>query len=507
MKDMRKFTLFCFVLLTTLLGSCKKFLAESSQDEMRPSSVADLTALMNSDAYPYNQLIDNFDLLTDDVQNNGLAKVNNIQVAAYVAPFTNGTPIYTFNPTMFDANNIIPAGANVYENCYKRIKGCNVVIDYLSNVSGTEQAKNAILGQCLFLRSYYYLKLVTLYAQSYSGPGVNPEVSPGVPLVLSSQVQDGGLARASLKQTYDQIEKDLLLAAELLKANYVSTSSYRVGAIVANSLLSRFYLYRGLESDMDKVINYANLVLAERNSLTSLVSFINANNLPNGIGIFDAANTEVLWIYGGNPRTDITYFPSTVTGNTTPPYTASIALSSLYEQGPSTTNYRDLRYLMYFTKYTNGGSFLFASAKATANVNSGARGFRLSEVYLNRSEALIRRFIKTGNTADRTQALADLNYLRINRYDTRNNTYSPVTFTDGNALYAFYQQERRRELALEDGHRFADLKRWGLGVTHTYITADGVSNTFTLPANGPLFALPIPSNALANNPDLVQNPR
>jgi hypothetical protein len=506
MKNMKRLMIYCLILLTTVLGSCKKFLAEYSQDEMRPSSTADLTALLYSDAYPYNLLIDNFDLMTDDVQSNGLAVQNNTQVASYITPFMNGTAEFTFDPTMFDANNTIPGGANVYESCYKKIKGCNVVIDQLDKVSGTEQAKNAILGQCLFLRSYYYLKLVTLYAQPYSRAGVNPETSLGVPLVLSSQVRDGGLSRANLKQTYDQIEKDLLQASDLLKANYIPSSAFRVGSVVANALLSRFYLYRGLETDLNKVISYANLVLAERNTLTSLSTFLNPNNLSNGTGIFDAANTEVLWVYGGNPIKDNTYFAA-LTFGATPPYTASTALSALYEQGPSTANYGDLRYQMYFTKYTNGGTFLFASAKATNNSISGTRGFRLAEVYLNRAEASIKRFIKNGNVADRVQALADINYLRANRYDTRNIVYTPVAFTDGTDLYTFYQQERRRELALEDGHRWVDIKRWGLAVTHQYTTADGVSSTYTLPINSPLYALPIPYTALANNTDLVQNPR
>lgn len=493
------------MLTMMVLGSCKKFLAEYSQDEMRPGSTEDLTALMYSDAYPYLQTMDSFDLLTDDVQNNGVAVINGAQVPAYLASFTTGTPIFTFDPSMFDANNTIPSGANLYQIYYSKIKGCNVVMDYLDKVTGTAQAKDAIRGQCLFLRSYYYFKLVTNYGLPYTAPGVNPETSLGVPLVLSSLVSDGGLKRNTLKETYDQIEKDLLQATTLLRANYIPASSYRVGAIAANALLCRFYLYRGLDSDQDKVISMANTVLAERSTLTSLSTFFNASNSFTQTGIFDPANTEVLWVYGGNNRND-TYFPTLAT-LATPPYTASIALASQYEQGPSTTNYGDLRYQMYFTKYTNGGTFLYFSAKSTASVTSGSRGFRLSEIYLNRAEALIKRFMKNGNAADRIQALSDLNYLRSNRYDTRNTTYTPVSITDGAALYTFYQQERRRELALEDGHRWQDIRRWAIPVTHNYTSADGVSSTFILPANSPLYALPIPYTALSTNVDLQQNPR
>jgi hypothetical protein len=492
-----------------VLGSCKKFLAESSQDQIRPSTTEELASLMYSDAYPYNQPTDNFDLLTDDIQNNGLASVNNVQLATFIAPLAAGRPLFTFDPTMFDANNIINTGSNLYQVYYLKIKGCNVIIDYLDKVNGSVQAKNAILGQCLFLRSYYYLKLATQYGRPYSGLGVDPETSLGVPLILSSQVRDGGIARASLKQTYDQIEKDLIQAAQLLKVNYAPTSAYRAGALAVNALLCRFYLYRNLDGDLDKVIQYANLVLAERSSLTPLSSLLNASNAASGTGIFDAANTEVLWVHATNPFNDASlraYFPL-VDSRGTPPYTPSTELSNLYAQGPSTTNYGDLRYLMYFSKYTSSTPFIYFTTKNTTNGVGGTKGLRLSEVYLNRAEAYIKRFIKTGADADRIQALSDLNLLRSFRYDTRNTSYVPIVLTDGAALFTFYQQERRRELALEDGHRWEDIKRFGRSVTHIYKNADGVSSTYVLAANSPLYALPIPYTALSVNPDLVQNPR
>ena len=501
---MRKLTIFCLILTTMVFGSCKKFLAEYSQDEMRPGNTDDLASLMYSDAYPYLTSTDNIELLTDDVQSNGLAVSNNTPTASYIVPMANGTPVFTFDPTMFDANNTIPAGINLYEIYYGRIKGCNVVIDQLARVSGTEQAKNAILGQCLFLRAYYHFKLVSLYGLPYSGQGVNPETALGIPLVLSSEVRDGGLARPSLKQTYDQIEKDLLRAADLLKANYTPTSAFRVGVAAVNACLTRFYLYRGLDSDMDKVLSYANKTLELNNTLTSLNTFFTGNTLNSTFGIFDGKNTEVLWTFGGR---DAAYFPMAST-EAIPPFTVSSTLLSMYDRGPSTTNYGDLRYQVYFNKYVKNGTFPYASGKtSTTSGTSGGKGFRVAEVYLNRAEVLIKRFIKNGNAADRTQALSDLNYLRSNRYDTRNTAYVTVSFTDGQALFSFYQEERRRELCLEEGHRWQDIRRWGIPVTHVFIASDGVTSTYTLPANSPLYALPIPFNAFNNNMDLIQNPR
>ncbi|WP_293742481.1 RagB/SusD family nutrient uptake outer membrane protein [uncultured Pedobacter sp.] len=502
---MKKIFLYSLVLVMTLSVSCKKFLEEYSQDEMRPGSTADLVSLMNGDAYPNGMSIETFDVLTDDIQNNPLVPLNGAPIATYLSTLQAATPMFTFNPNMFDQNTTVGGSASVYTKLYAKVKGCNVIIDYLNNVSGTQKEKNAVLGQCLFLRSYYYLKLVTTYAQMYNGPGVNPETALGVPLVLNSQVKDGGLPRNSLKEVYDQIEKDLLQAESLLRSSFTPTTAFRVSADLCNALLSRFYLYKGRNEDMEKVIQYAGATLQNRFILTALSSFVGSNNSISANGIYNASSPEVLWVYSGS-YSDI----NTVNfdSRSLPPFTVSAELSNQYDKGTGASNYGDLRFQYYFQSFTTSGGtkFPYRTGKNTVNATYGTKGFRVAELYLNRAEAYARRFLVGGNAADRTAALADLNTLRQSRYDNRNTVYTPVNITDAQALYAFCKEERRRELALEDGHRFIDLKRWGLGVTHVYTGPDNVTTTFTLPANSPLYALPIPYDAILANTGLIQNP-
>lgn len=502
---MKKIFLYSLMLMVTLFFSCKKFLEEYSQDEMRPGSTADLTALMYSDAYPYIMALETFDALTDDLQNNPLVPVNGAPIPTYLTRVQGATLMFTFNPIMFDASNTTSAGANVYTQAYLKIKGCNVIIDHLDKVLGTEAEKNAILGQCLFLRAYFYLKLVTTYGQMYNAPGVDPTVSPGVPLVLSSQVKDGGLTRNTLKEVYDQIEKDLISAEELLRNNYKVVDVYRAGSDLANGLLSRFYLYRGLDSDWGKAIEAAGRTLQNRSTLTVLASQVGTGGSISPNGIFNAANPEVLWVYGG---THPDLLSADVNSSSLPPFSVSADLSNQYDKGTGTSNYGDLRFQYYFQFNTvSGNKFPYRTGKNTVNAPYGAKGFRVAELYLNRAESYARKFLASGNASDRIASLADLNTLRQSRYDTRNTAYTPVSITNAQALYKFCQEERRRELALEDGHRFIDLKRWGMGVTHVFTGVDNVTSTYTLPANSPLFALPIPYNAILGNTSLVQNPR
>ena len=516
---MKKNIIYILLMLTVSLplSSCKKFLAESSQDELKPTTTDDLAALMYSDAYPYGQVFDPYtDLLTDDIQNNGVQQTNGAPNPTYLPFSNNGTPIFSWSPSMFDnisgtaGSNISDlSGVNSWTIYYGKIKGCNVVLDYINSVSGTDQARNAIIGQALFLRAFYYLKLVTLYGQPYSGVGIDPTKSLGVPLILTSKVSDVYPARNTLAEVYKQIETDLLTAADLLKNNYTAPSLFRVSHVAAYTLLSRLYLYMGRDQDMDNVILYANNALAIKPSVTQLSSYFTSATVLSTAGIYDQfLSQEVIWSYGINQNANIANF-YVATGNVqtlVPPFTVSASLLGMYNQGTGTTNMGDLRYTTYFTKYPNYG-YVSRTGKIGSQAY-GSQGMRVSELYLNRAEACIRRFMKTAQAGDMAQALADLNYLRQNRYDTRNTAYVPVTFTDATLAYKFLQDERRRELCLEENFRWIDIKRWGLAVSHVYTDPFGSVTTYNLNAGSNfIYALPIPYDVVARNYNLQQNPR
>jgi starch-binding outer membrane protein, SusD/RagB family len=512
----RTFKHYIWLLVAGLLfTSCKKFLTQTSADELIPSSTADLTQLMNGDAYPYTTAMDSYiDLLTDDIQCTGIPVVNGSPaIDTYSSYLNNGAPIFTWDPSMFDSaqsvNIVTILGVDSWKIYYGKIKGCNVVLDYLSKVSGTETEKNALKGQVLFLRGLYYLKLVTLYCQTYNGTGIDPASANGVPLILSSQVTDENKPRNTLAEVYSQIEKDLLEAAGLLKGNYVPSNTFRAGHIAAYALLSRFYLYRGRDEDMDNVILYANNALAEKPALTFLTGYFTSATAFNTAGIYDLTySQEVIWQYSSTPKGPTPFlYQVNAAGNALPPYNVSQDLVNLYDKGTGTGNLGDLRYTAWFSKTTGSPAWPYRSLKIGINVNYGDKGLRVAELYLNRAEALIRRAKKTGNSADLTLALNDLNTLRISRYDTRNTAYVPVNISNPDALLSFYRDERRRELSLEDGHRWADIKRWGLSITHRFIDANGITTDHTLAGNSPLYALPIPYTAINRNYNLTQNPR
>ncbi|WP_343671692.1 RagB/SusD family nutrient uptake outer membrane protein [Chitinophaga sp.] len=476
-----------------LASSCKKFLKESSPDEIRPTTTDDLYALMISDAYPYSASMEDFsDMLTDDVRSYGMPRTYTGELnTTYSSYYQNGQGVFRFDATELDGSQGTAATAfNAWARCYSKIKGCNIVIDYVDNVSGTQKDKNALVGQSKLLRGFYYFKLLQLYCAPYSASAAS---AMGVPLILTMQVSDEHIGRSSLQATFDQVEKDLTEAAALLEANYEAPNAYRVGYIAAYAWLSRFYLYKG---EWDKAIDYAEKVLAERSLLTDMS--LSASS--NGVFVYDQAQSaEVIFQYGPKTSSVVTFFPAPSSYTSMhAPYEVSDELSQLYESN-------DLRYKFYFYKTTVSGTrYNTRSAKTSLNNTSGDKGIRVAEMYLNAAEGLARRYQSGGQASDRTAALQYLNTLRQNRFAA---PYTTVDIQDADSLIRFTLAERRRELCLEETFRWADIKRLGLAVTHNFIDADGNSSTYTLPANSPLYALPIPATAIERNNNLTQNPR
>lgn len=489
------FKILALICLTISALSCKKgFLEESSQDLVRPTTTAALNQLMTGEAYALTTtapLNDYLDLLTDDIQSNYNAN------ATIVTGLNKYAPVFTWDRKMIDKLiEVAPTGNNTWYNYYNRIKGCNVILDYVDGVEGTQTEKDNLRGQALALRSYYYFVLVNLFGKPYHSPATDPATDLGVPILLTAEVSDAPMPRATVKEVYAQIEKDLLTAVPLLDANGKSNHVYKFNATAAKLLLSRVYLYMG---DWDASLKYSDQVLQTKSTLQQYNS-ITTTTFPISYG---ATSPEVIWGYGSSSELTVMPLAGAAGVAAKAGFTISESFINTYEAA-------DLRLTYSFrnTAFIDGSaivSYKSGSAKySTANTTiSNGKAFRTAEAYLNRAEAYIQKAI-AGDASAVTKALADINYLRSNRIKTAN--YTPITITDPQALYIFYKAERRRELCLED-HRWFDLRRWGMSeMTHTIQVVTGAVQTVTLNQNDSRYTLDVPAEALKRNPSLIQNP-
>ncbi|MCX2452615.1 RagB/SusD family nutrient uptake outer membrane protein [Pedobacter sp. PLR] len=512
-----------YILIPGLLlinTGCKKFLEEKSQDEMRPSTVQDLNGLMAGEAYPYSVNISSvLNLVTDDI-----SCVGGQGLPTYEAVVRRGKAPFSWSKQMFEellvAEGLSTVGLNSWEVIYNRIVGCNVGLEYADKVIGNEADKANIKAEVLALRGYYYFLLVNMYGKPYNAAGVDPETSPGVPLKLKMVVTDALFKRNSVAEVYRQIEQDIQASIALFQQYPQDRGVYKMSETAGYALLSRVYLY---QEKWDLAIEYANKALAKKSVLTQLSTFNSAQyylyNGPDGLNLnkiySPATSKEVIWTYVPNKSLEDDILKTSLSPGynrvNVPPYGISPELLNLYDSKGFEANevyIGDLRPRIYFTYATYVGftapstvTYFFRGITG----GMGGAGIRVAELYLNRAEANIQKFIQTGNDALRISALNDLNTLRISRYDTRK-AYVPIDITDQTQLLNFYKDERRRELPF-DGHRWFDLRRYGMpSISHEYLETAGTGQTFTLSKGDSRYTWPIPQVVLDRNGELTQNP-
>lgn len=481
-------------LVLLLVGSmgCSDFLKESSQDEVRPSTVEELESVLLGDVYPRGDML-KVDVMTDDMQCNGAKAVWGSD-APYEKHLEDWREIYcwTWEPIMMTS-------FGVWEDYYKRIMGCNVVMDELPEVAGTDAQKAFLRGQCLTLRAHFYFLLVNYFGTPYNFG--DPAKNPGVPLKLESGVRDEYFTRASVAAVYEQIEQDLLEANRLMTENASVVSVYEISRLVPKALLARVYLYM---EEWDKAIDFANQLIAAKPQLCSYMDISKLGGTYLSVkttGVYDPEESnEIIWLYRGLPHRIFDFNQLTQK----PPYSASETLVGLYEDKADAVDMRKKAFVTYFD--------LFMAYKTPLIINRSkdwySLGIRTAEVYLNRAEAYARKYAESGEEECRTKALTDLNHLREHRYDTRIAAYKPVMYSNANDLLGFCQEERRRELCFEEYHRWFDLRRYGMpAIKHVYIGPGQVRQEFTLEAQSPRYVLPIPQAAIDANPNLSQNPQ
>lgn len=484
---------------------CGDFLKESSLDEVRPSTANELEQVLQGEGYPLDTyFVAYLDLLTDDVESGYTAGKADLLVT--------GASTFTWQPDMNEEmreGKVRIINVDTWEHYYRRIMGCNVVLDQLGKVVGTEAEKGNLKGQALAMRAYYHFMLVNLYGLPYNTKGVNPSDLPGVPLSVESAVKDEFPSRNSVTQVYEQMEKDLLMAFSLLKQYGTKNPYYKASDLFASMVLSRMYLYM---EKWDKAREYADYVVQRRPDLVrmgSLVTGVYSDGraiYPNNGNVLDISSPELIWGYSQSGEMGV-FFPGLMMG-VAPAYRASTELLDLYDyDGSRVDNVGDLRFSVYFQIYSlEGISRPYHGVKNKATMSWDPRkGVRVAEAYLNRAECYIHQYMVEKKEEFREAALADLNYLRECRYDTRNVAYVPVEIQDGEELLRFYKEERRRELCFED-HRWFDLRRYGRPeLRHVLEVTQGQPVEYVLEAKSPRYALPIARDVLERNPSLIQN--
>ncbi len=373
------------------------------------------------------------------------------------------------------------SASNAWFGGYRTIFGANSFLQNIANNSGkvSPELEKQYIAECKFIRALTMWHLVNLFAQPYS---FTPDAShPGIVLQLTAPKTAADafdvsqrLPRASVREVYAQMEKDLLEAIPDLPVISATTvrSINNVGRATrgaGQALLARVHLYKG---DYAKAADFSGQVI------TSGVYSLNASprdafyNYTTNESIFSVAfnandnpntNNAIGQHYGPDRRADITVAP----------YAASTALLATDKR----------RTTLFTVRGANTFTAKFYS------VDNWVPIIRYPEVLLTRAEALA----QTSATPS-AEAITLLNQVR-----SRSTTAIAATaLTTKESLINAILEERRLELAFE-GFRLYDLLRYKRD-----IPAHGTVPR--IPFNDPRVIFPIPDRDVRLNPLLVQNP-
>ncbi|MCE7040289.1 RagB/SusD family nutrient uptake outer membrane protein [Dyadobacter sp. CY312] len=362
---------------------------------------------------------------------------------------------------------------DLYTSLYRCVDISNSIIANVPAMTVAQLNKDDLMGQAHFVRALSYFDLARFFGgipNVYGTEGVVIKLTPSVGVT-----DEDFVPRNTLRETYDQVEKDLIEAIAKLPETRASTDLSKAKATkpAARALLARYYLYN---RQWDKAEQFATEAIANlplsvafetafRSKNTAESLFELQFNATDGAGLRNWYYPSNLSGRGGTALHDATYAemiadPADLRGKLTAKNT--------------TTN------TFYTTKWN------------TAQNADNIQILRRSEQYLIRAEARAELNNLTG-------AAADLNIVRARA------GVAASTAATKDALIAAILQERKLEFVGE-GHRWFDVIRRGLALTvfSNIVRSKGSLPSYSIKIAGKQ-VLPIPSAEMRTNTKLVQN--
>lgn len=445
------------LLITFLFGSCDSFLDESPDKKLAlPSTLQDMQALLDNHSV-MNQ---------NSPAGSSVTSADNIYLPSVTwNAMSNESERRKYT---WEKDNLFRMGyrPNHWYNVFQPIYHANTVLESLSGIPRT--AANAstwddVKGQASFYRGEALLAAAYVWALAYDEATASTDL--GLPLRLGTSFHEQ-LVRASVRDTYEQVMRDLREAATLLPAGTqhpVRPSKPAAYAVLARACLSmRKYVEAGAYADSslalyDGLLDYNQLSATPTYPLPAFNAEVLHHNIFGGV--------QSLTI--GNARVDTLLYAS---------YAAD-----------------DLRRTLFFRRNADGTNAFRGSYAGSSSYFAGAA---TNEVYLIQAEARAR-------TGDVTGAMESLNKLLRTRWKT--DTFQEYAADNAAGALELILQERRKELLFR-GLRWMDIKRLnreGAGIALQRVLN---GNTYLLPPGDPRFALAIPEDVIEQS-GMQQNPR
>ncbi|TRX63324.1 RagB/SusD family nutrient uptake outer membrane protein [Carboxylicivirga sp. M1479] len=359
---------------------------------------------------------------------------------------------------------------SMWRDMYHTIDRANRMLEVAAKFDVEDQRIKQVMGECYFIRAYCHFELMRAYTMNFDAAD-----AMGVPFMANSVISNP--VRDSQTEVYTNVKADLQEAIALMNDEFTSNIATE---IAANALMARVALY---ERNYDDAIAYASTVIDQ-----------------SGMRLANIDEVEKIWddAFALNEKAEVIFKLSRVEG--------SPALGNIFSDASNGELYfspsNDLQN-QYTADDVRADVYFGVNSQSNETVNKhdgkgvgpnivDLKALRLSEVFLIRAEAYIMKNMLT-------EGAEDLNNLR----STRISMPTAAPDSDQATALAFLQEERRRELAYE-GHRYIDLKRWGLGIKRLPEDTE-LASGIELEAGDFRFVFPIPQNEMFANDNMEQN--
>lgn len=394
---------------------------------------------------------------------------NNIYISQDVT--NEDRDFYTWN------NAAIRNSSSSWQHTYFIIYTANLIIEnsdkFRKNKSEDIQKLDILKGSALFYRAWGHWNLAQLYAKTYAAGTASQDI--GIPLKMSSDINEK-IVRSNVKETYDQVLRDLQEATSLLPNTVVIAT--RPSKAAAYAMLARVYLSM---EEYKSALENATASLQINNQLLDFNTLSKTDAAP-----FVRYNKEVL--FHSISSSSLLLEPGTADA---PIAKIDPGLAASYEAN-------DLRKVLYIKANIGPlhvGTFRFSGNYDGSVSSSLFNGIAIDEVYLIRAEC----YARAGNIVS---GQADLNTLLKSRWI--NGTYINISIDNADQLLSKILTERRKELLMR-GLRWSDLRRLNRDNRFAKtLVRTAQSITYTLPANDNRYVLLIPTEVIQNN-NVTQN--
>lgn len=402
----------------------------------------------------------------------------------------------------------------LYNEPYAGIAACNYFLENVERVTTMPQAtKDLYMAEVRFLRAFFYFELVQFF-----GDVVLYKIAP-------KTAEDAKIAKSPRAEVLAFVIEDLDIAIARLPA---SAYAGRVVRASAQMLKARVRLYQQnwvdaaaltssiMSSNVFSIFQggYSNLFLQSTQQGNPEIIFSTKYLAPNNRQGGEGMLVEIGWYGAIQPYQGLVDEYETSNGKMITDPASGYDASNPYAK-------RDPRLKM--TILTPGDPFINPNGTVFATTDPILTGFSqkkymdtsklpwdrsktqltdMNVVHMRYAEVLLAYAEAKNEVSGPDASIFDA----LNKIRARTGVNLPVVdqslYGTKDALREFIRHERRIELAME-GHRYFDLKRWGIMATKLAAVKNpaGVTLSFGEKEN----VLPFPQNELDRNKNLIQN--